>query len=247
MYRIPFLYAAASFLLQMLRPCYASDGMRLWGKSTAFLKDPAFRKAYKAGMAAQDGFRRFPKFEWRMYTCCWAASHARLLEGDFVECGVNRGVISVAVCNYIDFNATGKNFFLFDTFNGIPEAQMMQSERADRVAENAEFYEECYAQAQRNFSPFPKAQLIRGQVPETLGTVAIGKVCYLSIDMNIAVPEIAAIEYFWDKLVTGAVVVLDDYGFTNRPEQKKAMDAFAARKGVMIYTIPTGQGLLLKP
>jgi hypothetical protein len=30
-------------------------------------------------------------------------------------------------------------------------------------------------------------------------------------------------------------------------KQKKALDAFAARKGVAIATLPTGQGLLLKP
>ena len=64
--------------------------------------------------------------------------------------------------------------------------------------------------------------------------------------MNIAYPEVAAIEFFWDKLVPGALVVLDDYGWTNNIEQKRAMDAFAAKKGVMILTMPTGQGLLIK-
>ena len=31
--------------------------------------------------------------------------------------------------------------------------------------------------------------------------------------MNCAAPELAAAEFFWDRLTTGAVVVLDDYGW----------------------------------
>lgn len=65
--------------------------------------------------------------------------------------------------------------------------------------------------------------------------------------MNIAEPERAAIEHFWPKLVSGAPVLLDDYGMVNHEPQKEAMDEFASKKGVKIFTVPTGQGLLMKP
>ncbi len=71
-------------------------------------------------------------------------------------------------------------------------------------------------------------------------------VCYLSLDMNVVAPERAAIEFFWDKLVPGAPVILDDYGWLGYRPQKRALDEFAASRGVMILTLPTGQGLLLK-
>ncbi len=45
----------------------------------------------------------------------------------------------------------------------------------------------------------------------------------------------------------GALVLLDDYGFYNHIEQKKAFDIFAKKKNVEILTLPTGQGLLIKP
>ena len=61
-----------------------------------------------------------------------------------------------------------------------------------------------------------------------------------------AFSEIAALEYFWDKLRLGAPVVLDDYGKAKFVEQKRAMDAFAARRGVKLLNLPTGKGLLLK-
>jgi len=69
----------------------------------------------------------------------------------------------------------------------------------------------------------------------------------LHIDMNCTLPEIAAAEYFWDRLVSGAAMLLDDYGHGGHEEQKYAFDGFAKRKGVEILSLPTGQGLIIKP
>ena len=55
------------------------------------------------------------------------------------------------------------------------------------------------------------------------------------------------LEYFWEKLVPGAIVLFDDYGWSGYINQKKAHDAFAASKGVKILNLPTGQGMLIKP
>jgi len=236
------------------RVTYDADCMTVWNKSTEFMEEPGFVAAYRAGMDSGHKIGREPgsktdlHIEWRVHVCCWAAAHARQLPGDFVECGVNTGIFSLAVCRYIDFNATGKSFYLFDTYRGIPETQITDEERAlGRARENEDFYEECFEVARRNFAPFARAVLVRGVVPDTLATVEIERVCYLSIDMNVVEPERAAIEHFWDRLVPGGLVVLDDYGWLPYRPQKLAMDDFAASRGVHILTLPTGQGLLIKP
>lgn len=61
---------------------------------------------------------------------------------------------------------------------------------------------------------------MRGKVPDTLTTVPVGDVSYLCLDMNIVVPERAVIEHFWDKLVAGPPVFLNDYGWLNYGKQK---------------------------
>jgi O-methyltransferase len=152
------------------------------------------------------------------------------------------------LCEFLDFNRTGKSFYLFDTFSGLPLEQITPEERQlGRIEENAEHYGECYEIAKRNFAPFTSAKLVRGKVPDTLASAGVSKVCYLSIDMNIVEPEIAALEYFWDKLSPGAPVILDDYGWSVYAPQKEAMDRFAAEKNVSILNLPTGQGLMLRP
>ena len=134
---------------------------------------------------------------------------------------------------------------MFDTFCGIPEYTNEQEREIARPAYNS-WYPYCWEQTKANFAPFPNARLIRGIVPQTLPEAGIEKVCYLSLDMNIAAPECAAIEFFWPKLVPGAIIVLDDYAWKQHEEQMRALDEFAAKQGVPILTLPTGQGLIIK-
>jgi O-methyltransferase len=229
---------------------YNSDGLMVYNKDVAFLRDERFMSAYRRGVHSGHKLGRGAggdiHIEWRAHVACWAATRACALPGAFVECGVNTGVLSLAVCEYIDFNATGKDFYLFDTFAGIPESQMCDAERTTQGSKNIELYEECYEVARANFAPYHRTHLMRGLVPDTLPSVKIDQVCYLSIDMNIVYPEIAALEYFWDKLVPGAAVLFDDYGWKSHYLQKQAIDEFGASKGVPILLLPTGQGLIIK-
>lgn len=230
---------------------YNSDNLKVWGKNVNFLYDPKFLVAYKKGMNSGHRIGKSAgikdlHIEWRSFVCCWAAWHGKLLEGDFVECGVNTGIYSLAICEYIDFNSTNKKFWLYDTFDGIPEDQMMESEKIG-IEEYKTFYYDCFDRAKQNFLPYPNVKLIKGKVPETLNSVDIGDVCYLSIDMNICYPEIEAMKFFWNKLVSGACVVFDDYAWKNHVKQMEELDKFASSKGTKILPLPTGQGLLIKP
>jgi hypothetical protein len=91
-------------------------------------------------------------------------------------------------------------------------------------------------------------ELVKGRIPESQSGVKCEKVAYLSIDMNNATPEIAAAEYFWPKMSSGAMMILDDYaGSEQYRVQRQAFDKFAADRGVQVLNMPTGQGLIFKP
>jgi hypothetical protein len=224
--------------------------MALLDRNTEFLRKPQFRAAYEAGMASGHRINGGGDIgiEWRVHVACWAATHALKLQGDFVECGVNTGMMSLAICKYVDFNRTEKTFWLFDTFCGIPVEQAKNEWEVAHVnAHNRYNYFECYKLAKQNFSPYPNAKLIRGRVPETLSFAPVDQVSYLSIDMNLEAPERAALEHFWPKMTAGGIVLLDDYGFIGYEPQHASADAFATKVGVPILSLPTGQGILIKP
>lgn len=65
-----------------------------------FLSDPLFYESYELGISTLtrvSGKRNpnvFAYDRYRVYVICWAASQAKNLPGDFVECGVNTGFLS---------------------------------------------------------------------------------------------------------------------------------------------------------
>src|SRR5262245_20472116 len=222
---------------------YRQDGL-VTEHNAEFMLEERFRLAYQRG--EETGSWNGQSIHWRAHIACWAAARGKELEGDFVECGVNRGGLALTVMDYINFSELKRRkFYLLDTFVGLVE-EYISSEEV-QLGRQAGGYAECYEAVQQTFSRYDNVSIIKGAVPETLSQVKTEKVCYLSIDMNCMEPEIAAAEFFWDKLVSGAAMVLDDYAWRGHIVQKRAFDAFSKRKGVPILCLPTGQGLILKP
>ena len=229
-------------MLYRLRGAYFQDGL-LTVHNSDFRQDPKFREAYRLGKATGSWGRQ--DVEWRAYVCCWAAWSVRNKPGDFVECGVNRGGLSRAAMHYIGFEQLGKRFWLLDTYEGLVEHLISEEERRLGILPGG--YEPCFERVVETFRSIPGVEIIKGIVPDTLRQVISERICYLSLDMNNAAPEIAAAEYFWDRLISGAMIVLDDYGWTKQINQKRAFDRFAEQRGVQILGLPTGQGLIVKP
>jgi len=217
---------------------YAEDGLETT-RITDFLFTGKFAAAYEVGKATNSWGQG--DLRWRVFVACWAAQHASLLAGDFVECGVNRGGMARAVMEYVNFATLDKNFYLLDTFFGIPDNMKHRS------APIAFEYSECFEDVKKTFQQFFNVKLVRGTVPDTLREVASNRIAYLSIDMNCAEPEIAAAEFFWDKISDGGVVVLDDYCYSEHYRlQNQAFNDFAKARNVEILALPTGQGLIFK-
>lgn len=229
---------------------YSEDGLQSIHNHD-FIYDSAFLNAYQRGIQASAGVDS--KFRWRAHVVLWAANCAAKLDGDFIECGVNKGFHSSAIMSFLDWNRLGKSFYLLDTFNGIDERFLTTEEVANgKIELNRKViasggYELNIESVVRNFAEWQRVHVIRGSVPETLPQVPSQKVAFLHLDMNCAIPEEAAAEFFWDRLVPGGIILLDDYAYRGYGAQKVALDLFAGRKGVMVLSLPTGQGLMIKP
>jgi hypothetical protein len=220
---------------------WSEDGLSTY-HNFSFAKDAEFKRAYARGIKANEG--KDHRMRWRVHVALWVAQQVAKLEGDFVECGVSTGFLTSAILERLGQNQIGKRFFLFDTWQGLDPTLMSESElKSDRLG----WYKDLsYEKVAANFSEFRNVQLVRGSVPETLSRADIQQVCYLSLDMNCTIPEIAAAEYFWPKLVPGAMMLLDDYAYSGYEEQHEAFDVFAKKVGTQILSLPTGQGIILK-
>ena len=214
----------------------AEDGL-VARNGTYFTRDEGFQRAYGAGKAT--GSWGESEIRWRAHVAVWAAQHAAKLDGDFVECGVNRGGLSRSILDAVDWEPLNKRFYLLDTFGGFDPR--FPPEDTQHWA-----YGDTYEDVKRTFQSFSRVNVVRGPVPDTLSEVQTDKVAYMYIDMNTAVPELEAMRYFWPKVVPGGIVLLDDYGFVGHEQQREAHDRFAMENGFRILSLPTGQGMALK-
>ena len=241
---------AAGYAVVNTSKHYASDGLHT-KHSDSFRRDPAFQAAYQRGVEASRGVD--PQFEWRVHVALWAATAAVPLPGHFVECGVNAGFISSAIMQRLDWRRIDKRFYLIDTFAG-PDVSQFSPEEVQHgrraIAEKAlaaGAYLTSVDAVRSNFAEWPNAVVVQGRIPDVLATLDAGSVAFLHIDLNCALPERAALAYFWERLSPGALVLLDDYCYFGHDYQARAIDDLAHSLGVEVLSLPTGQGLILKP
>jgi hypothetical protein len=99
---------------------------------------------------------------------------------------------------------------------------------------------------EQNFAEWPGVELVVGEIPGSFNQVQVDQVAFLHVDLNHARPEEAAIRHFWPRLVDGAAIVLDDYGFAGYESQRATHDRLSRELGYSILALPTGQGLIIK-
>lgn len=224
---------------------YNQDGL-ITMHDCSFMQDQRFAKAYAAAAATRSWVGPWgqAKIHWRAHVLCWAGERALEVEGDFVECGVDRGGTAMLLLTFLGLHGSeARKFHLYDTFRGLDSRESS----ANELSRLAGIYAECFDQVKATFSGSANVVIHRGPVPDTLDDSAPRTVAFMHIDMNAARPERQAMEFFWDRLSPGAVVVFDDYAWVACHAQKVMLDDFARLKQTSILSLPTGQGLMIKP
>jgi O-methyltransferase len=211
-----------------------------------FQKEARFAEAYRLCKEIGGPLLAGYDIQWRVHVLCWAAAHGARLEGDFVDCGVYTGFCTRAVMHYVDFASLGRKYYLMDTFQGLDEKYSTAYELERNTKLGYASTVNLYDRVRDTFKDF-NVSFVKGPIPETLSQATPEKVAFLSIDMNSAAPEVAAMEHFWPRMVSGAMIVLDDYGYPGCLNQKLAHDEWARSKGVEVLSLPTCQGLIIKP
>jgi hypothetical protein len=216
-----------------------------------FMQDPRFIRAYDRGTQASRGIDH--QWYWRFHIGLWCLRTAMKLPGDFVEFGVNYGMLASGGMLDLDWNHKDKTFYLFDSFAGMkPEhidgAEAGRDHLADynSTALSNGFYAISADEVRANFAEFQRVKIVVGFVPDTLGELSSQHLAFVHIDMNNPKPEEDALRFVWDRIVPGGIILLDDYAQKGFELQKTAMDALAREIGFHILALPTGQGLILK-
>jgi len=125
---------------------YWADGL-ITTHTCDFRYDAKFKAAYESAQAST-GLKE--DIQWRTHTVVWVANECLKVKGDFVECGVNKGFLSKALVEYVKFNEQDRDFYLLDTYEGIPLEQFTDEERTKNKPENW-IYTDTYELVKESF------------------------------------------------------------------------------------------------
>lgn len=216
---------------------YNHDGLRTT-HDHSFIDTLEFRRAYQRAVQAAGWDYGI---HWRVHVVLWAARAVQTVPGAFVECGTGRGFMASAICEHMVWES--RHFYLFDTF----QPELVTPDSTERHQIRSSVYANGYEEVEANFREWTGVTLVVGNIPDSLANVEINSVAFLHIDMNNPVPEEAAVRHFWPKLSPGAIIVFDDYAYRGYRASHVSADRVAADLGFSILSLPTGQGLAIKP
>ena len=152
------------------------------------------------------------------------------IPGDFVECGVWRGGLSLAAQLVFEHYKSDKRVWLFDTFAGMPEPsefdrpkfELFDAREVFDEAQREGFNEWCYASLEdvrRNFeragANLEHTRFIKGDVRETLGYEANlpERISVLRLDTDWYESTKVQLEVLYPRLSRGGSLLIDDFGY----------------------------------
>jgi O-methyltransferase len=180
--------------------------------------------------------------------------------GAFVECGVWRGGSQQAVAyTLLERGVTDRDLYLFDTFEGMPEPTekdrrhdgrpavelLGRSSRTAKVWAVAGLDDVRAGMAQTGY-PAERIHFHAGRVEETIPAAAPAQIAVLRLDTDWYRSTRHELEHLYDRVPSGGVLILDDYGYW--AGAREAVDEFLAATGARLLLAPMASGrIAVKP
>jgi hypothetical protein len=147
------------------------------------------------------------------------------------------------IANAIKTSGRDKHLHLFDTFAGMPDTAIKEQDGHQK----GDFGDTSLDSVKSYLAGFPCVTIHAGFIPTTLESVKNERFSFVHIDVDIYQTSIDCCNFFYGRLVSGAVMIFDDYGFTlYKDAEKRAVDEFFADKPETLTSLPTGQCIVIK-
>ena len=175
------------------------------------------------------------------------------LKGDFVECGVWKGHSAYIISSILSKKGFKGKFHIFDSFEGglsgkVDKDKNLRDELSEKqVQEESSLLASTENEVSACLSEFPFVHLYKGWIPSRFNEVEDRQFAFVHIDVDLYEPIVDSLNFFFSRLVKGGVIVFDDYGITQFPGAKKAVDEFLEKNTCQFfYEVPMGSSFIIK-
>jgi len=212
--------------------------LQVYRPNLVWIQDPTFADAQKrwGTIVGMPDDRRFFVFS--------TAASMRRVEGDTADIGVRYGTSSYFIL--AGLNAPNKAHHLFDSFEGLSEPTVGDMENGKKTRWEKGDLQVDENVTRKNLSMFPNCHFHKGWIPHRFPDVADKRFALIHIDVDLYEPTRDSLEFFYERVNPGGVIICDDYGLTTCFGARKAVNEFFADKRESVIHVPTGQSLVVK-
>lgn len=161
------------------------------------------------------------------------------VHGDVAEIGVYKGGTAKLLSKTLD--STNKVIHLFDTFSGMPPTDPMKD-----LHKEGDFKDTSIDAVKSYLHDCNNVNFHVGVFPYTVAEVENNIFSLVHIDVDIYKSVLDCLNFFYPRLQSGGMIVLDDYGFLSCPGAKIAVDEFFLDKSEHPCYLPTGQCIIIR-
>jgi O-methyltransferase len=175
------------------------------------------------------------------------------LDADFAECGCWKGHSSFIISTLLSKHGFKNQFHIFDSFEGglsdktLEDKNERYEQSTEEVSREKVMFQSLEENVRKVLSEFDFVKLYKGWIPERFGEIRDRKFSFVHIDVDLYGPTQGSLKFFFPKLVNGGSIVIDDYGVTQFPGCKKAVDEFLNQNEyTFFYEMPLGGCFIIK-
>jgi O-methyltransferase len=159
------------------------------------------------------------------------------VQGSFAELGVYKGV-TANMFYEIDRSRT---LHLLDTFEGFNEIDLSREEQKEEKFNSKNFSDTSLEAVREYINGGENVIFHKGHFPESAQGLQNETFAFVNIDVDLYLPTIEGLRFFYPRLSPGGVIVIHDYNH-NWDGARKAIDEFSATIPESIVEIPDWQG-----
>lgn len=159
------------------------------------------------------------------------------LSGDIAEVGVYRGGSAAIMAHF-----KGDRFLhLFDTFEGLPEPNKEKD-----ILEKGSMNVTSEPVVHKLLAPYSGWKTYKGIFPSTSGPVEERAFSLVHLDTDLYDGTLQSLEFFYDRMQPGGVIMTHDYGDLLTPGVREAFDLFFSDKPEVVVELWDTHAMVVK-
>lgn len=163
-----------------------------------------------------------------------------------LEVGVWRGGTAGIMSQQLTELNSKATIYLADTFAGVAKAG--ENDSFYKGGEHSDTSQQVVEDVLKNKSRYPNYKILKGIFPdETADLVPANELfglCHIDVDVYDSAKDI--LEWVWPKLITGGVVVFDDYGFHSCTGVTKLVEEYRNHTDRQLIHNLNGHAIMIK-